>query len=66
MIRVLKRGNGWAPTAGSRVRPSVYFGDLTYQTLTRILDRGLEAEASHPHRSRTGLNVCPDRRRAPG
>ena len=23
---------------------ALYFGDLTYQTLTRILDRGLEAE----------------------
>jgi hypothetical protein len=43
--RVLKRrervGTPWLEAACAR---ALYFGDLTYQTLTRILARGLEAE----------------------
>lgn len=45
VIRVLKlRERVGTPRLEAACARALYFGDLTYQTLTRILDRGLEAE----------------------
>lgn len=45
MIRVLKRRErGGTPRLEAACARALSFGDLTDQTLTRLLDRGLEAE----------------------
>jgi hypothetical protein len=68
VIRVLKlRERVGTPRAGSRVRPSALLrrpdlSDTHTHPRSWLGGRG----PPHPHRSRTGLNICPDRRRAPG